>query len=97
MSCRPHNHNMLQVVLQANHTGTKLTEAALGGFNERIDVSDTYPTGTPEVFARGGLGLFSTIGDYANFAQMLLNGGELHGQFVEVRYRVVACLGGRST
>jgi CubicO group peptidase (beta-lactamase class C family) len=60
-----------------DHTGTKLVEAALGGFNERIDVSATYPTGTPEIFARGGIGLFSTIGDYANFAQMLLNGGRL--------------------
>ena len=62
-----------------DHTGTKLGEAALGGFNERIDVSATYPTGAPEVFLRGGLGLFSTIGDYANFAQMLLNGGRLDG------------------
>jgi len=49
------------------------------GFNERIDVTATYPTATPEVFARGGLGLFSTIGDYARFSQMLLNGGHLDG------------------
>ncbi|MFT6435075.1 MAG: CubicO group peptidase (beta-lactamase class C family) [Candidatus Azotimanducaceae bacterium] len=62
-----------------DYTGTKLVEAALKGFNERIDVSSTYPTDTPEVFARGGLGLFSTIGDYARFAQMLLNGGRLDG------------------
>ncbi|MDC0068846.1 beta-lactamase family protein [Gammaproteobacteria bacterium] len=62
-----------------DHTSTKLVEAAMSGFNERIDVSDTYPTGTPEVFSRGGLGLFSTIGDYANFAQMLLNGGQFNG------------------
>lgn len=27
----------------------------------------------------GGMGLFSTIGDYARFAQMLANGGELEG------------------
>ncbi|MEJ5367037.1 MAG: serine hydrolase domain-containing protein [Bryobacteraceae bacterium] len=27
----------------------------------------------------GGMGLYSTIGDYARFAQMLLNGGELEG------------------
>ncbi len=62
-----------------DHTGTRLVEAAIGGFNERIDVSDTYPTGTPDVFSRGGLGLFSTIGDFASFAQMLLNGGRLDG------------------
>jgi CubicO group peptidase (beta-lactamase class C family) len=30
-------------------------------------------------FAAGGSGMFSTIGDYARFAQMLLNGGELEG------------------
>jgi CubicO group peptidase (beta-lactamase class C family) len=30
--------------------------------------------------AFGGMGLYSTIGDYARFAQMLLNGGELDGQ-----------------
>jgi CubicO group peptidase (beta-lactamase class C family) len=29
--------------------------------------------------AAGGSGMFSTIGDYARFAQMLLNGGELDG------------------
>ncbi len=30
-------------------------------------------------FAAGGSGMFSTIGDYARFAQMLLNSGELDG------------------
>jgi CubicO group peptidase (beta-lactamase class C family) len=30
-------------------------------------------------FAAGGSGMFSTAGDYARFAQMLLNGGELDG------------------
>ncbi|MEM7325481.1 MAG: serine hydrolase domain-containing protein [Actinomycetota bacterium] len=56
------------------HAG-QLIEAALGGFNERIDVSETYPVDAPDTFVRGGLGLFSTIGDYARFAQMLLAGG----------------------
>ena len=45
-------------------------------------MSGTYPTGTPDVFARGGFGLFSTVGDYLRFAQMLLNGGELDGNRV---------------
>jgi CubicO group peptidase (beta-lactamase class C family) len=31
------------------------------------------------VFVRGGLGLFSTIDDYARFAMMLAGGGELDG------------------
>lgn len=48
-------------------------------FNERIDVSTTYPTNRPDTFARGGHGLFSTAGDYLRFAQMLLNGGRLDG------------------
>jgi len=56
-----------------------LVEAALAGVNQRSDVSDSYPTDAPDVFARGGHGLFSTVGDYLRFAQMLLNGGELDG------------------
>ena len=62
------------------HTVTKLVEAALSGFNERIDVADTYPTDSPDVFQRGGLGLFSTIGDYAHFTQMLAAGGRWEGE-----------------
>ena len=57
-----------------------LVEAALNGVNVRSDVSDSYPTDAPDVFARGGHGLFSTARDYSRFAQMLLNGGELDGQ-----------------
>jgi CubicO group peptidase (beta-lactamase class C family) len=63
-----------------DYEASQLVAAALGGFNERIDVSATYPTDTPEVFVRGGLGLFSTIGDYHRFAQMLLDGGQYGGQ-----------------
>ncbi len=59
--------------------GFKLVEAALSGFNERIDVSETYPTGTPDVFQRGGLGLFSTAADYLRFARLLLGNGEVDG------------------
>jgi CubicO group peptidase (beta-lactamase class C family) len=53
--------------------------AWLNGFNQRSDVSDTYPADAPEVFVRGGIGLYSTIGDYMRFGQMLVNGGELDG------------------
>jgi CubicO group peptidase (beta-lactamase class C family) len=56
-----------------------LVEAAANGFNERSDVSDTYPTDSADVFVRGGIGLYSTAGDYLRFAQMLLNDGELAG------------------
>src|SRR5690606_10643121 len=60
--------------------GGKLLEAALSGFNERLDVAETYPTGTPHVFERGGVGLFSTIDDYARFAMMLAGGGRFDGE-----------------
>lgn len=59
-----------------------LVRSDLAGFNERIDVSTTYPTSTPEVFVRGGTGLFSTMDDYFRFAQTLANGGELDGSRV---------------
>ena len=63
-----------------DQTMEALVEAALNGVNVRSDVSDSYPTDAPEVFARGGHGLFSTARDYMRFAQVLLNGGELDGQ-----------------
>ena len=50
------------------------------GVNDRLDVSHSYPVDSPGVFMRGGVGLFSTIGDYFHFAQMLANGGELDGE-----------------
>jgi CubicO group peptidase (beta-lactamase class C family) len=62
--------------------GGKLVEAAMAGYNERLDVSETYPAGSPDVFVRGGLGLFSTIDDYARFALMLAAGGQLDGERV---------------
>jgi CubicO group peptidase (beta-lactamase class C family) len=62
-----------------DQTFSALFQAWTNGFNQRIDVSDTYPTDTPDVFVRGGIGLYSTIGDYMRFAQMLLNNGELDG------------------
>jgi CubicO group peptidase (beta-lactamase class C family) len=60
-------------------TLSKLMEAWMNGFNERLDVSETYPATDPNGFARGGHGLFSTAWDYMRFAQMLLNQGELDG------------------
>jgi CubicO group peptidase (beta-lactamase class C family) len=46
-----------------------------------IDVERSYPVDDPG-YARGGLGLYSTAGDYLRFAQMLLNDGELEGERV---------------
>lgn len=49
------------------------------GVNDRLDPSASYPFDSPEIFVRGGHGLFGTIGDYWRFAQMLANGGRLDG------------------
>jgi CubicO group peptidase (beta-lactamase class C family) len=51
--------------------------------NELTEVPQTQLAGVyaepGRGFAAGGAGMFSTIGDYARFGQMLLNGGELDG------------------
>ncbi len=60
-------------------TSSLALEAWQEGFNERLDVSATYPVDAPDTFIRGGHGLFGTIGDYFRFAQMLANGGALDG------------------
>jgi CubicO group peptidase (beta-lactamase class C family) len=60
-------------------TLSKIQRAWERGFNERIDVSSTYPSSNRDTFQRGGHGLFSTSRDYMRFAQMLLNQGELDG------------------
>lgn len=52
------------------------------GVNARVDASVSYPTDAPDVFVRGGHGLFGAIGDYYRFAQMLANGGRLDGSRV---------------
>ena len=54
-------------------------EAWRKGVNDRLDVSASYPVDSPDVFVRGGHGLFGTIGDYWRFAQMLGSGGRLDG------------------
>jgi len=44
-----------------------------------LEFSPAYPYRGPKKFYAGGAGLCATISDYARFAQMLLNGGELEG------------------
>ena len=69
-------------------TMSKLFDAWSSGFNERIDVSATYPASKSVAFARGGHGLFSTSWDYLRFSQMLLNEGELAGVRILARKTV---------
>jgi CubicO group peptidase (beta-lactamase class C family) len=55
---------------------SKLPEANAEG---NFEFSPAYPYSGPQKFYAGGAGLCATISDYARFAQMLLNGGELEG------------------
>jgi len=45
-----------------------------------MDVESSYPSDAPETFARGGIGLFSTLDDYARFASLLLDGRSPSGE-----------------
>jgi CubicO group peptidase (beta-lactamase class C family) len=54
----------------------KLPEMNTSG---NLEFSSAYPYKGPQKFYSGGAGLCATISDYARFAQMLLNGGELEG------------------
>jgi CubicO group peptidase (beta-lactamase class C family) len=62
-------------------TPEALAEAVPAGIRQRRDVSTTHPTDAPN-FARGGYGLYSTVGDFLRFAQMLAGGGQLEGHRV---------------
>ena len=60
-------------------TLSQIMAAWMSGDNGRREVADTYPADTPDVFARGGYGLFATAADYMRFAQMLLGGTAADG------------------
>jgi len=67
--------------LKMNDTGFWVKESAISRL-AKPDAKSNLPfsdaTKKPAIFSGGG-GLFSSAGDYARFAQMLLNGGELDG------------------
>lgn len=60
-------------------TLSQIVAAQEQGDHQVRDVEETYPARRLATFARGGHGLFSTMGDYFRFAQMLLNEGEFEG------------------
>ncbi len=66
-------------IISAGPTMATALDAWTRGVNERVDVSKSYPVDSPEVYLRGGHGLFGTTRDYWRFAQMLANGGRLDG------------------
>jgi len=44
-----------------------------------MDVEESYPVNSAGAFARGGMGLYSTIGDYQRFMSVLMNGNSQDG------------------
>jgi CubicO group peptidase (beta-lactamase class C family) len=61
---------------------TRLAKTYTRDKQGRLVEAEAFSSSYPEPgrgFASGGGGMFSTAGDYARFAQMLLNGGELDG------------------
>jgi CubicO group peptidase (beta-lactamase class C family) len=61
-------------LLAEDMTIAQLLGHFIEGNRARREVADTYPVDAPDVFQRGGLGLFSTADDYLAFARMLLDG-----------------------
>jgi CubicO group peptidase (beta-lactamase class C family) len=57
---------------------TRIAEPLPGGWFDRPVAGIKDPT-LPRAWESGGAGMVGTIGDYARFAQMLLNGGTLDG------------------
>jgi CubicO group peptidase (beta-lactamase class C family) len=55
-------------------TFSQLAAAFATGDLARREVESTYPSDAPDVFQRGGHGLFGTGSDYLRFANMLLTG-----------------------
>jgi CubicO group peptidase (beta-lactamase class C family) len=69
--------------LKMNDSGFVLTDAKKARLAKIYMLKDKKVTESPGLDAKGvpfgGMGLFTTCGDYARFAQMLANSGELDG------------------
>jgi CubicO group peptidase (beta-lactamase class C family) len=63
-----------------NMVFSRLAVEFMAGNIGRKEVQDTYPVDAPDVFQRGGIGLFCTAGDYLRFASMLLTGKAESGE-----------------
>ena len=67
-------------VLEADMTVTRWFGDALKGASRYLAGTNDSLESAPHQAFRGGHGLVSTAADYLQFAQMLLNGGELNGR-----------------
>ena len=74
----PNRHRLSAMYGFPDVNAPGMTERALYGEHDgnvgRREVQDTYPVDAPDVFQRGGTGLFATAADYLRFAMMLLHG-----------------------
>jgi CubicO group peptidase (beta-lactamase class C family) len=61
-------------IVAKDMTFSQLAAAFATGDLARREVESTYPSDAPDVFQRGGHGLFGTGSDYLRFANMLLTG-----------------------
>jgi CubicO group peptidase (beta-lactamase class C family) len=67
----------------------RLATLYIMGANGKLEkVTKYFPYPEPQTYFSGGAGLVSTAADYARFAQMLLNKGELEGKYILSRKSV---------
>ena len=67
----------------------RLATLYIMGANGKLEkVTKYFPYPEPQTYFSGGAGLVSTAADYARFAQMLLNKGELEGKHILSRKSV---------
>lgn len=73
---RSENQHRLTKIYETDYANWRVAEVPMGGNHLGIN----YAMDFPPAFESGGAGLASTLDDYAKFAAMLLNGGELNGK-----------------
>ncbi len=69
----------LATVYERTGAGPIMRKSKEPTVNGSLIYSTDYPYNGPQTYFSGGAGLVSTALDYARFAQMMLNGGELDG------------------
>ena len=69
----------IAVVYERTGDGPIMPKSQEPTVNGSLIYSTDYPYNGPRTYFSGGAGLVSTAPDYARFAQMMLNGGELDG------------------
>lgn len=76
----PHNQHRIADMFGQRNLGQ--VEAEVGTVNnlQAMDVSESYPMASQGMFARGGIGLFSTLSDYRRFLPVLMQGNSTDGE-----------------